>query len=129
MIGQLIYYGYARVGDVITVSVKRALPGFDLKKKIIKINDKVINSSNQLLESIKIIWMTPQMNNIFSGQKPARKKFFDRVIANFLPNHLKDKFITPNLFDVVINIWDNKLKSRTQIKHNSKTGRSNIFKV
>lgn len=62
--------------------------GLDLSKdsprKIVRMDGKDV-SARQTLESIRLIWVTPQMDRIFAGPQGERRKFMDRIVLSFLP--------------------------------------------
>ncbi len=44
-------------------------------------------ANNELSKFSSIIWLTPQMDGIFSYSTSDRRKFFDRIVYNFIPSH------------------------------------------
>jgi DNA replication and repair protein RecF len=70
---------------------------FNFKKKLIKVNSEFIKNSHELIEYIKLVWFTPQMNNLFIDDKIGRQKFFDRIVINFEKNHLRNLIIYEKL--------------------------------
>lgn len=44
-------------------------------------------ANNELSNFSSMIWLTPQMDGIFSGSSSDRRKFFDRIVYNFIPAH------------------------------------------
>jgi DNA replication and repair protein RecF len=71
-------------------------------KKILKINDEV-KQQKKVAEILKVIWLTPQMENLFLESQSVQRKFIDRMTYNFLPGHAK-----------LINEYDYYLKSRSK---------------
>ena len=43
--------------------------------------------NNELSKFSSMIWLTPQMDGIFSAGISDRRKFFDRIVYNFNPSH------------------------------------------
>ncbi len=43
--------------------------------------------NNELSKFSAMIWLTPQMDGIFSSGVSDRRKFFDRIVYNFNPSH------------------------------------------
>jgi DNA replication and repair protein RecF len=43
--------------------------------------------NNELTKFSTIIWLTPQMDGLFSAGIGERRKFFDRIVYNFIPSH------------------------------------------
>ncbi|MFV9875377.1 MAG: DNA replication/repair protein RecF [Rickettsiales endosymbiont of Dermacentor nuttalli] len=56
-------------------------------KRIIKINDKLIKQQSELTKILNIIWLIPQMDYLFLSGSSTRRKFFDRLVFNFFPEH------------------------------------------
>ncbi|RTK92816.1 MAG: DNA replication/repair protein RecF [Rickettsiales bacterium] len=46
-------------------------------------------SSGELPNLLNLVWLTPQMEGIFSGPSLHRRKFLDRIVYNFIPLHAK----------------------------------------
>lgn len=55
-------------------------------KRTISFNNSKISSS-ELSRFINVIWLTPQMENIFYEGASHRRKFLDRMVYNFYPHH------------------------------------------
>ena len=43
-----------------------------------------------LTEILKIIWITPLMDRLWIGGSSERRRFLDRLVMNFFPNHAKN---------------------------------------
>lgn len=54
-------------------------------RKIARLNGKDV-SSKALGESLRIIWLTPQMDRLFASPNSERRKFLDRLVLSFFPN-------------------------------------------
>ena len=55
-------------------------------RRIVEFNNSKIPSS-ELSKFVNIIWLTPQTENIFYESSSSRRKFFDRIVYNFYPQH------------------------------------------
>ncbi|MBQ4874646.1 MAG: DNA replication/repair protein RecF [Rickettsiaceae bacterium H1] len=64
--------------------------GFDGEHKIIKIDHKVRKRQIELAKIINIIWLIPQMNTLFIGNRKSRLDFFDRIVFSFNPDHARN---------------------------------------
>lgn len=51
----------------------------NLKKKI-KINGNLVRSQEELNKTFNIMWLTPNMQNMFNDDKSVRRKFLDRTV-------------------------------------------------
>ncbi len=56
-------------------------------KRIIKVNETVLQKQGEVLQYLKIMWLTPQMDGIFLDSPSARRKLLDRLAYNFYPEH------------------------------------------
>jgi DNA replication and repair protein RecF len=57
------------------------------KKRIVKIDGEMQKGANALANYVSAIWLTPQMDGIFLADSGERRRFFDRIIYNFDPEH------------------------------------------
>ncbi|MEM7071267.1 MAG: DNA replication/repair protein RecF [Pseudomonadota bacterium] len=73
--------GFVRIG---TQSLETT---HSIRKRHIRINGKE-SSQSQLLDHLSMIWLTPAMDRFFYESPSGRRKFIDRLIANFDPPHL-----------------------------------------
>ncbi|GHC67063.1 DNA replication/repair protein RecF [Limoniibacter endophyticus] len=53
----------------------------------IRINGAQARSSDELLEWIRIIWLTPAMDTLFTGPAADRRRFLDRMVLTIDPAH------------------------------------------
>ena len=56
-------------------------------KRLIRINGAPAKSQAALAEYIRCLWLTPQMDGLFSGGASERRRFFDRLVTSFDPAH------------------------------------------
>ncbi len=56
-------------------------------KRIIKIDGNVIRGQGELAGAFSVMWLTPQMDGIFLATASERRKFLDRLVYNFNPEH------------------------------------------
>ncbi|XVN41159.1 MAG: DNA replication/repair protein RecF [Rickettsia endosymbiont of Argas persicus] len=55
-------------------------------RRITEYNDSKI-ANNELSKFTSMVWLTPQMEGIFTSGSSDRRKFFDRIVYNFDPKH------------------------------------------
>lgn len=55
----------------------------------IRINGANAKSSSELLEWIRVIWMTPAMDGLFTGSAGDRRRFLDRLVLAVDTNHAR----------------------------------------
>lgn len=73
--GEHCFIGTGRDGEATT------------EKRIIKINGERVKSHAQLAAHTCIQWLTPSMDQVFIEGGTARRKFFDRLVYGFTPEH------------------------------------------
>lgn len=56
-------------------------------KRIVKIDGELQKGVNSLANYVSCIWLTPQMDGVFLADSGERRRFFDRIIYNFDPEH------------------------------------------
>ncbi len=57
------------------------------EKRIIKINGEKVKSHAQLAAHTSIQWLTPSMDQVFIEGGTVRRKFLDRLVYGFAPEH------------------------------------------
>ena len=55
----------------------------------IRINGEDARSAEDLLEIVRVVWMTPAMDTLFTGPAGDRRRFLDRLVLAIDPNHGK----------------------------------------
>lgn len=55
--------------------------------RTIHIDGSPIKKKAEVSELLKIIWLTPPMQQIFMGSTSARRTFFDQIVSNFFTEH------------------------------------------
>ncbi|MBR1600542.1 MAG: DNA replication/repair protein RecF, partial [Alphaproteobacteria bacterium] len=58
-------------------------------RRIVKINQQKITQQSELGKYISAIWITPQMDRLFSGGSQPRRSFLDRLVYAFDLEHAK----------------------------------------
>ncbi|MBX7146287.1 MAG: DNA replication/repair protein RecF [Alphaproteobacteria bacterium] len=56
-------------------------------KRIIKIDDVLQSNQSSLLDLLNVVWLTPQMERIFSEGALERRRFIDKLVHFFDPDH------------------------------------------
>ena len=74
--------GHTRIG---TGRDTHADDGVD--KRLIKIDGKIIRGQAELAQHMAMIWLTPQMEQLFQDGTSAARKFLDRLVYGFDPEH------------------------------------------
>ena len=56
-------------------------------KRIVKIDGQTMRGQTELPTLFSVIWLTPQMDQMFISGAALRRKFLDRLVFNFDPDH------------------------------------------
>jgi DNA replication and repair protein RecF len=56
-------------------------------KRLVKIDGQLMRGQTELSALFSVIWLTPQMDQIFISASALRRRFLDRLVFNFDPNH------------------------------------------
>lgn len=56
-------------------------------KRIVKIDGKIVRGQAELARHVSLIWLTPQMEQLFSEGSSAGRKFLDRLVFGFEAEH------------------------------------------
>lgn len=76
-----------RQGEVRIGTGRDAEAGEETDKRIIKIDGKVTRGQGELSRHLSMIWLTPQMEQLFQEGTSAGRKFLDRLVFSFDPEH------------------------------------------
>ena len=58
-------------------------------KKVMKINEQELKRKSDILDVLRVIWLTPKMESLFLEPTNIQRKFLDRMTFNFFPEHAK----------------------------------------
>lgn len=74
------------VGEVrIGTGVRETASGAD--RRIARVNGVDLKAQADLSEYLSCVWLTPQMDGLFTGAASERRRFFDRLVYAFDPAH------------------------------------------
>lgn len=80
------FNGLVKIDSVIERSEKEG----GRSKRAIKANGVNLKVQSELSEILAISWLTPQHDQLFISSSQIRRKFWDRVVQNFIPSHAKN---------------------------------------
>lgn len=60
----------------------------DSARRVIRLNGKEVKGQRNLSEHVAAVWLTPQMDRIFIDGASARRKFLDRLVFAYVPDHV-----------------------------------------
>lgn len=61
--------------------------GEDAGARKVRINAAPVRSADALLEHLRILWLTPAMDGLFTGPAGDRRRFLDRLVLSVDPAH------------------------------------------
>ncbi len=76
----------------------------DAKRRVVRIEGKDAKGHNDLTQYVSCIWLTPQMDRLFLEGASMRRKFFDRLVYAYEPEHVTR-----------LNTYDKNLRERMKI--------------
>ncbi len=62
------------------------MPGGETARRL-RINGAPQKSNDVLTEHLRVVWITPQMDGLFSGPAADRRRFIDRLVLAIDPSH------------------------------------------
>jgi len=86
------HYPWVVAAKVIAGDVESQLgtgrdPESAIERRISKVNGEKVKGAVNLAEHISVQWLTPSMDQVFLEGGGARRKFFDRIVYSFVPEH------------------------------------------
>lgn len=76
--------GEVQIGTGVTGSTENEIP-----RRKIRLDGETLSSSTPLGRSIQILWLTPQMDGLFTGSAADRRRFLDQLMLVFNPDSRK----------------------------------------
>ena len=58
-----------------------------VERRVVRIDGVPAKGQGDLSALGAVVWLTPEMDGLFSGPAAARRRFLDRLVAGFLPRH------------------------------------------
>ncbi|GGD03908.1 DNA replication and repair protein RecF [Aureimonas glaciei] len=55
--------------------------------RIVRINETQAKSADEMLDHLRIVWLTPAMDGLFTGPAGDRRRFLDRLVLTVDPAH------------------------------------------
>lgn len=57
------------------------------ERRVVRIDGVVQSSATSLAQLLSVVWLTPEMDRLFSNAASERRRFFDRLAYGFDPGH------------------------------------------
>lgn len=64
-------------------------PGGESERRVARIDGQAARGPAALAEVFSMVWLTPAMDGLFREASPARRRFFDRLVAAHDPLHVR----------------------------------------
>ncbi len=87
-----------------TVYIGTGIQGDD-EQRLIKVN-QALQPQSTLAEWVTVLWQTPQMDFLFTESLSKRRRFFDKLVASFVPDY------TSHLYR-----YEHALRERSRLLH------------
>jgi DNA replication and repair protein RecF len=87
----------------IGTGIKAAAGGPEGQRRV-RIDAAPARTSDVLLEHLRIVWLTPAMDDLFTGPAAERRKFLDRLVLAINPGHGRD-----------VNAYERAMRSRNRL--------------
>lgn len=65
-------------------------PDDDSDRRVVRIDGASVKSQSALAELANILWLTPEMDRLFDGGRSERRRFLDRIVLGFVPDHARN---------------------------------------
>jgi DNA replication and repair protein RecF len=62
-------------------------PGAETATRRVRINGTDAKSADEMLDHLRILWLTPAMDGLFTGPASDRRRFIDRLVLSLDPTH------------------------------------------
>jgi len=59
----------------------------EMKRRVIRLDGRDMKSQNELSGIISAVWLTPQMDRLFLEGAGPRRRFLDRLVYSYAPDH------------------------------------------
>lgn len=72
---------------VVQIGTGREPSATHINKRVIRIDGQPVKSQSRLPQLLSVLWLTPLMDHLFVGSSAERRKFLDRLVLTFDPEH------------------------------------------
>lgn len=62
-------------------------PGAETGTRRVRLNGTEAKSADELLDHVRMLWLTPSMDGLFTGPAADRRRFLDRLVLSLDPAH------------------------------------------
>lgn len=65
-------------------------PDDDSDRRVVRVDGAAAKGQSALAELANILWLTPEMDRLFDGGRSERRRFLDRIVLGFVPDHARN---------------------------------------
>ena len=84
--GFSVFAALEGMGGPVEIGTGAGGPGYAGSRKV-RINGAPAASAEALLEHVRVLWLTPAMDSLFTGAAGDRRRFLDRLVLSIDPAH------------------------------------------
>jgi DNA replication and repair protein RecF len=59
-------------------------------RRVVRIDGAAAKGQAALAELVHLLWLTPEMDRLFDGGASERRRFLDRIVLGFVPDHARN---------------------------------------
>ena len=59
-------------------------------RRVVRIDGAAAKGQSALAELVHLLWLTPEMDRLFDGGGSERRRFLDRIVLGFVPDHARN---------------------------------------
>jgi DNA replication and repair protein RecF len=61
--------------------------GYEGERRVVRIDGKPAKGQSELARHLSVAWLTPEMDRLFLEASSGRRRFIDRLVYGFVPDH------------------------------------------
>lgn len=65
-------------------------PDDDSDRRVVRIDGAAAKGQSALADLVTLLWLTPEMDRLFDGGRSERRRFLDRIVLGFVPDHARN---------------------------------------
>jgi DNA replication and repair protein RecF len=59
-------------------------------RRVVRLDGAAAKSQAALADLVHLLWLTPEMDRLFDGGRAERRRFLDRIVLGFVPDHARN---------------------------------------